>query len=258
MINSTRHPRSLSRFFVALIAALVCVSAQAQTNFYNNITGFSGSAYAQGGAASNGSFFVTRTVADDLTFAPGSAGASITGFQFSVANFNTSAASVRPNIVFYSDNGAGGGPGTVLAAIAFNAVNVGAGSVSLFTFNPATTLFTVPTNGRIWAGIFFDNGGSSTATSAQMNNFGQGLFNPPTVGSSTDIFFQSSATGNTSSNPAGGFSNFGGNPPANFGWRLFGNAAVAAPETGSTALLLLLGCVGVMAAHRRLRSASAR
>jgi hypothetical protein len=255
MINPANYRRSLSAFLAAF-ALLVCVSAHAQTNFYNNTTTFSGSAYVNGGAASNGSFFVTRTVADDLNLAAGSAGASITGFAFTVANLNTSAASVRPNVVFYSDNGPSGGPGTVLAAIAFNAVNVGSGTVSSFTFNPATTLFTVPTNGRIWAGIFFDNGGGSTATSAQMNNFGQGLFNPPTIGSSADLFFQSSATGNTSSNPAGGFSNFSGNPRANFGWRIFGNAPVQAPEGGSTALLMLLGCAGVLAARRSVHSAA--
>jgi hypothetical protein len=255
MTKSPRRPRSLSSFIIAILALLACISAQAQTNFYNNTSGFSGSAFANGGAASNGSFFVTRTVADDLTTAAGSGGASITGFQFSVASFNTTALTVRPNVVFYSDNGAGGGPGTVLAAIAFNAINVGAGSVGLFTFNPATTLFTVPTNGRVWAGIFFDNGGGATATSAQLNNFGQGLFNPPTVGSSADLFFQSAGTGNTSSNPAGGFANFNGNPQANFGWRLFGNAPVRAPESGSTALMLLLGCAGVVVLQRHLRRA---
>ena len=83
--------------------------------------------------------------------------------------------------------------------------------------------FTVPANGFFWAGITFDNnGGTSGATAAQLNEFGQQLVSPPTIGSSQDVYFQSSMGGVIpGSNPAGGLHSFGGNPPADFGWQFF-------------------------------------
>jgi hypothetical protein len=70
-----------------------------------------------------------------------------------------------------------------------------------------------------------------------LNNLGVGIFDPPTVGSSQDVFFQTSAAGSFAGNdPAGGFFFFGGSPVANFGWQFSGTVV---PEPSSLALLAL-------------------
>ncbi|MDQ6860040.1 MAG: hypothetical protein M3032_02645 [Verrucomicrobiota bacterium] len=243
----------LAVLVVALLSIVAVLPASAQVTAYSNITTFSGFGLTNGGAASNGSFFATTMVADDLNLIAGAAGQSVTGFRFSVANFNSTAVSARPTINFYAINGAGGGPGTLLASLTFNAISFTAGSVATFTFNQAN-LFTIPANGSIWAGIFFDNSGT-TATATQLNNLGQGIYNPPTVGSSADLFFQGTTAGPSGSNPAGTFSNFGGNPQANFGWQV--NVAAltpaAVPDTGSTMLMLMLGGGGLVLLQRRMQ-----
>ncbi|MFL6593907.1 MAG: hypothetical protein ACJ8HQ_00560 [Chthoniobacterales bacterium] len=258
----TRFPHStlasLTRPFVFAAALLVCASLHAQTTFYSNLTTFTGQAYSpQASGATGSGTFITPLVADDLNLIAAGAGAAVTRFQFTVANFNATTVSARPIVNFYANNGSGGGPGALLFSVTFNAVTLTGSSVSSFTFAPGGTLFTVPANAALWAGMMFDNGGTSTATQAQLNNFGQGIFNPPTIGSSADVFFRSTANGPTGSNPAGAFQNFGGNPPANFGWSVAGTAAPAVPETGSTILLLALAVGGVAVAQRRMeRSAS--
>src|SRR4051794_7331196 len=215
------HPTlaSLTKPLVAAAALIVCASLHAQTTFYSNITNFSGSAFAAQASGVGGSgALITPLIADDLNLIAAGAGASITRFQFTVANLNSVATNARPIVNFYANNGAGSGPGTLVASFTFNVITFNAATVAIFTFAPGGTLFTVPANAALWAGIMFDNGGGATATQAQLNNLGQGIFDPPTIGSSADLFFRSTANGPTGSNPAGTFNNFGGNPRANFGW----------------------------------------
>lgn len=247
------HFTPLRVLLAAMVAIITTVPAQADQQ-YSNVTTFGGQGYAPGGATSNGSFFITSMVADDLTLAAGSAGQAVTGFTFSVANFNGSAVSARPSVFFYADNGSSGAPGTLLASFTLNATSFTANSVALFTDNPGSPLFLAPSSGRMWAGVVFDNSGTA-ASGTQLNNLGQGIFNPPTIGSSADIFFQTTPSGSfPGNNPPGGFGSFGGNPPANFGWRIFGDVA-ATPEGGSTVLFLMLGLSGLVLAQRRMRSA---
>jgi hypothetical protein len=197
-------------------------SATDPTSVYSNITTFTGFGFANTGAAvdpTNAANTITKLVLDDLTLIQNTP--SITGIRFTVANFNGVAVSARPLIRIFQADGAGGAPGTILATLNFNPISFGAGSVATFTFNPGTTIFT-PTNNKIWVGMVFDNNSGTTgATVAQLNNLGQGVFNPPTRGSSADLFFQSTTNGPfTTSNPAGSNLNFGGSPVANFGLEL--------------------------------------
>jgi hypothetical protein len=240
--------------FLPLGCLLFAVSAQA-TVIYSDTTTFTGSGFADGGATVIAGNDITKMIADDITVAPGFAGATVSSFTFSVANFNTSAVTAKPLVRFYSNDGTSGGPGTLLGAIGFTPISFSAGTVGLFTFT-GSNLFTVPTSGTFWAGITFDdNTGTTGATAAQLNNLGQGLFNPPTVGSSQDSFFVTTSAGDFSaSNPAGVFDFFGGNPVANFGWSFSGAAATPEPGTGMLSFLAAIPLAAGFIRQRRRRS----
>jgi hypothetical protein len=194
------------------------LAATASTTAYSNVTNFLGQAFANGGAASQAGNVITTLVADDLTPAGGYGGLNVNTFTFSVANLSGATVTARARVRFYLNDGAAGGPGTLVTGFSFTAIAFPAG-VGLYTATLTGTmnLPIVP----FWAGITFDNNtGATGATAAQLNLLGQGIFDPPTVGSSGDTFFQTSAAGSfLASNPAGAFGNFGGVPVANFGWK---------------------------------------
>ncbi len=245
------------RFKLLLVAALglgasvLATSGNAQVLIYDNTTTFSGSAFSNTGAtAGNGK--KTLMVADDLTYNPLFAAAPVTAFKFSLSNLNTAALALSPTVLFYDSDGTNGGPGTLLASFAFNPITINASSVSVvsFTITDPLQYFLLPTDGTIWAGIFYT--GSSTETAAQTNKFGQALFGPPTVGSSQDRLFRSTAVGPTGSNPAGTIfaSPFSGAPVASFGWQL----STSVPEPASVALLAVGGLGLLVGAQRRRRN----
>jgi len=219
-------------------------STRAGNPYYDNTTNFLGSAFANGGAQNQSGNTITRLVADDLGgIHPFFVGKQVTQMTFAVANLNSVSVSVRARIRFWFADGAGGGPGTYMNSIGytFNPFAFGAG-VTLLTGTLGTG-FTLPAT-QIWAGITFDdNTGTTGATLAQMDNMGVGLFNPPTVGTSADMMFQTTAAGSffTTNNPAGSLFNFGGAPVANMGWQLI-------PTPGAAALL---GLAGIAAGRRR-------
>lgn len=211
---------------------------------YSNVTNFQGAGVRNTGTALVSGINTTKLVADDLNFSSSEIGKKVMAFRWSTANFNTAAVSARMRIRFYTDSGSNS-PGTYITGLTFNPIALGVG-VTTWTYSVGTPIFTLTTN-KIWAAITFDASGTTT-TAAQLDNLGQGLFNPPDVGTSADLAFRTSAAGSfVVNNPAGaGFSL--GDPldptiaPANFGWE------IVVPTPGSVALL---GLGGLVAARRR-------
>ena len=193
---------------------------------------------------------VTKTVANILELSPGWASQAVTGFEFTVANFDTISLTARPIVSFYQNNGTGGLPGTLLAGFVFNPVTIPSGSGEILTYSTTSGLFSIPTNDDVWAAVTYDNNGGATgATVAQLNDLGHLIFAPPTIGSTTGNFFLSNAAHNGFvSNPAGALYNFGGSPPGDFGWELL---ATTVPEPGSVALLSAFAITGLGAFGKR-------
>lgn len=227
-------------------------------SIYSNVDTFSGFAAANGGTvvnAGNGNLLTTRYLADDLNSAGGSFDVmSVAGWsmKFSVANLNAAATTARFRIRFFLRDGAGGAPGTALGGFSFATTSIPTG-VSTFTATNLGSLGAgIPPSGttQIWAGMFFDNSGAAATTAAQLDNLGQGLFNPPVIGTSADQDFLSGAATNTFlvNNPAGAVrpSPFAANPVANYGWEI-----TPAPEPTSLAVLGL-SIMGFTLRRRRI------
>ena len=234
-----------------LLSGILCLAAlasaaHAQTIVYDNTATPTAFVFKNLGATST----ITNLVADKITFAPGSAGQIITSLKYSVGNFNAVSTSARPLIRFYATDGAGGAPGTFITGYSFSATTFVSGFSPLFS---ASVNIPIPASGDMWAGITFDNVGSTTAAGAtELNNLGQIIYGPPTVGSSADSHWVSTAPGSFSgvNSPAGTetASPFGGAPVANYGWQF-----TAIPEPGSVGLLALglLSGGGLLARRRR-------
>ena len=236
-----------------LICCTLNVNAQS-TIIYSNTTNFSGQGFANGGATVSAGNTQTKFVADDIFFDPSvPAGTQLNGFTFSVANFNGAAVSARPLVRFYGDNA--GLPGVLLGGFNFNPISFAAGTVQLFSFSFAASpsLVTPAPGTRFWAGVAFDdNTGGTGATVAQLNLLGQGIFAPPTVGSSNDQFFQSTSAGTyNANNPPGSLLFFGGNPVADFGWSFTGAVAVPEPMTWAMISFGAIGSISYGIRYRR-------
>src|SRR5215831_19031572 len=237
----------MMRLQLLLGFAFGLLSASAQELFiYRDLDNNTGSFFANGGAATISGNTITRLVADDLTPLNGYAGQSISNIYFSVVNANAVAVSARPRLRMWDADGAGGTPGTFIAGFTFNPISFAANSGSRFFFHP--TGVNVPAS-TFWIGLTFDgNGGTTGATSAQLNNLGMALFSPPTIGTSTDNAFETTAAGDfLANNPAGSTFNFGGNPPANF---FFGISVATVPEP-SALVLVVLGLVSLLLFRRQ-------
>ena len=184
---------------------------------YSNLRTFRNQSFAAGGATQQVLNTITRMAADDLNLV-GTPPYSVNGFRFVVTNLNDVDVTARPLVRFYLPNGPGGGPGTLIEARTYNPIAFTAGVVG--TIKTSST-FVLRTS-HIWVGIAFDNNGGTTgATAAQLDNLAQGIFSPPDLGTSTDRYFVTTAAGSIDSdNPVGTITNFGGAPPADFGWEI--------------------------------------
>lgn len=222
---------------------------------YSNVDNFTGFGVSNGGAvadAGNAGLTTTTLLGDDLNAGAGNfnvMGSAGWGMRFSVSNLNGAATTARFRIRFYLRDGAGGAPGTGLGGFSFTTTSIPSG-VTVFTATGLSAIAGIPANTtQIWASMFFDNSGAASTTAAQLNNLGQGTFNPPVLGTSgdqdflsgtpTDTFLVSNPTGSVRSSP------FAGNPVANYGWEI-----TAAPEPASIAVLGL-SALGLCARRRR-------
>jgi PEP-CTERM motif len=245
------------------VAAFGTASARADVLLYDNTTGITGSFRANGGAATVGTTVATAMVADDITAGPGLGGLPVNSITFSLANGNSASTATSvtfsPELLFYQSDPNSGAPTTLIAAFNISPITLPALNGGLFTISTPSAggFFTMPT-GLFWAGIVFTDGGTGSATAAELNNLGQFIVGPPTVGSSVDAFFVSTAAGPSGPAPAGTFFNFGGvaggNLPGDFAWQF--TSAVPEPSTLALSAVGGLVLIGVRLTRRRRSAGS--
>ncbi len=225
-------PPAQYSFLAVLVGLLALVANQIDAQ---NISVYDNSAtyrmsFSNGGAADNNAgpgVAITQLVADDITFSSSAVGQSISDFGVSIANTDpTVSFSARIRVRFWVNDGPNGGPGTFIAGVSFDPITFTPGSHDFVFGTLAPGVFVLPASGTFWAGVTFDNATqniASTATTAQLNELGEGIYDPPTIGSSADKAFKSTSSGSFFgvNNPPGTIfqSPFGGNPPANIGWQ---------------------------------------
>jgi len=237
------------------LALLSTWQVGAQTIAYANVTNYNGLGFWNSSTQTSGSNVISAFAADDIFFpAPGSF--RLYEIRFSVFNFNAETVTARPILRFFDNNGANGGPGTYLGGFDLDAVTVaGGGTTTLFLLDVSNEP-PIVVDGSFWAGIAYDNNSGATgATATQLENLGQGLFSPPTLGTSADHFFVSNELGNfAGDNPSGDFLDFFGLIPADFGWQF--SVFNPVPEPSSVLLVGGLGGLAFMATIRRRRASS--
>lgn len=236
---------SFRRLFLAVLATLTLVSMSfAQSGpAYANVTTFLGAGISDGGTGAT----ISRLIADDITPSGLVVGSPVTNVTFSVFNGSANTVSVRPRIRFWLDSGSNS-PGTFIIGFSFNPITFTANTVTLVNTDLTGLGFNYP-SGKFWAGVQYDNAGA-TASAADVDLFGVGLFDPPTVGSSADVLFQSTAAANLNlvNNPAGTVSDLAGALASNAGWSF---ASVPEPTTWALIFASVTAGLGGAYSYRR-------
>jgi hypothetical protein len=233
------------------------ISGQAQIIAYSNIADYDGAYSYNGGItgyAVSGSPITTSgshmfasnyssvALFDDITPLSALAGQTVDSITYSVYDgltYNTP--SVVPTLYFYNDDGANGGPGTLIASYTLPATVYANNSASLYTLNLGSTGFTLPST-TFWAGIAFDvnvsNENDAPNAASEAGAFGQAVYGTPTVGTSSSASFYATEAFPGGSNPGGSLTTY----PPNFAWQ-FQVAPVPEPSTWAMMLggLVLLG-----------------
>lgn len=199
-MNASCSCRRLFHLAATVLAAgwLTAGHAAADTIVYTSLASQTDGFQTNGGAtAANGS---TALLADDIVFASGAANQIVNSFVIDISNSSGTANSATATVEFFATNGANGGPGTLLGSASMT--NSFASSITRLTFT-LSGLFTVPANGRIWAGVYF-TGLLGSSTQGGLNSLGVLDKEPATVGSSqANTAFLSSGPAVAGSNPAG-------------------------------------------------------
>jgi hypothetical protein len=171
-----------SSWLAAAAALAVATPAAAQTVAYDNTGHFQGFNLISNFAATQGSNTVTAVLTDDITFAPGSAGQTVTAVTVAAANQNGTAVTVRPFLRFWHADGAGGGPGTYFSPggtpldVDFGPTTLGT-STNLLRVELGAKSFPIPAAEKLWVGLGFDDANGTTgATFNQMHNLGYNLY----------------------------------------------------------------------------------
>ena len=216
------------------------VGAQAQTVFYDNTSPATN--YGVGTANNYGGVFsgntVTAVMADDITIS-GSQNVNITSFSVEARNFGAIPIRARPIISIYMAYPGSVYISTFLKSFTLPLTTFAGRSNQLINYDPGIgSLFTAPANHPFWAGISFDNNFGAGSAPNLLANMGQLVHDPPTVGSSADLYFQADSAVASGGIPTGTYNYYGhstdpGKPNANFGWKFSGTAAV--PEPGAIA-----------------------
>lgn len=207
----------IKNLIVGLFGCLWIAATQAGQIVYDNLTTPLGN-YLGG--------FTYQETADDVTLGPG--GRIFESAEVAYAGFNFDGDETL-TLTLYEMNGAPtpgsfgfNTPGTVLYTVTVPIV-ASNGTTILFTDNSgAVVLPNVVGVGLSFGGVDFDATGAGS-------DAGPLLYNPPTIGSSSDDYW---LRGFPNPGDPWGLYTFGGNPPINFGVRL-----TTVPEPATLALL---------------------
>lgn len=198
-------------------------------DLYSNLDTFTGYGGSFGTSAVSGGVRYTRLICDDLTFDQGTGGTTgnIDSLSFSFGDLNSSGTHVAsPGILFYAADGATGtpqSPGTFLAGYQFDPLSFDGGYVYTIDAELGTPLNLTSGTRTIWACVQASNAGGSSITQTQLQSMAIGYFDPPDLGSSTNLRFITTNGGDfTGTNSPAGSRQSGTTFNYNVGWYLNG------------------------------------
>jgi hypothetical protein len=195
------------------------------------------------GAAQTGDTLSDAVNINDLRLAPGSGGAAITSVSLISFNNGTNTVVARPTFYFWSADGIGGVPGTLLGKYVLPDTTFSHGVSTALGITDPNHSITLPANGRVWAGIGYDNDhGTLGITPGDLNALGALSFHPANVGTDgpQSYFIFGFNVPFDVNNPV--ISRYGvTGDPGNYGWTI---SAAVIPEPGIRQLgAIIFSCV---------------